>query len=126
MSGIVIQVVPIVDDYGRVIGNTDNLVFTQTSGRVWNEPAIVRLIHRVVEKQNRLVAGTDNLALRYFKPHQVRHTYTTLAYEAGADMTAVSLRLGHASEQITQSTYTHLRGQKKDEQDAVINKVRIS
>lgn len=125
MSGIIIQAIPIVDDYGRVLGSIDNLVFTQTSGRAWNEPAIVRLIHRIVEKQNRLVAGTDNLALQYFTPHQVRHTYTTLAYEAGADMTAVSFRLGHASEQITQSTYTHLRGKKKDEQDIIINKVRI-
>lgn len=53
------------------------------------------------------------------------YTYTTLAYEAGANEKAVSMRLGHASEQITRETYTHLRGKRKEEQDEVINKVRI-
>ena len=50
---------------------------------------------------------------------------TTLAYEAGADEKAVSMRLGHASAQITWDTYTHLRGVRKKEQDEIINKVRI-
>ncbi len=64
--------------------------------------------------------------LRYLTPHQIRHTYTTLAYEAGIDEKEVSARLGHASELVTKDTYTHLRGQKKEEQDAAVNKICIS
>lgn len=41
-----------VDDYGRVIGEIDNLVFTQANGNAWYEPAIISLIHRIVKKQN--------------------------------------------------------------------------
>lgn len=77
-------------------------------GRRHRHEGIGRLLEADTE-----VAGTDSLVLQYFTPHQVRRTYTTLAYEAGADMTAVSFHLGHASEQITQSTYTHLRGKRK-------------
>lgn len=93
---------------------------------VWNEPGIVRLIHRIVKKQNSLVEGTNQMKLLYFTPHQIRHTYTTLAYEAGADEKEVSMRLGHSSELVTRDTYTHLRGKMKKEQEAVINKIRIS
>ncbi len=124
-NGIVSQAIPIVDDYGRIVGEAGNLVFTQTNGNVWNEPGIVKLIRRIVEKQNKMVAGTDLPLLQYFTPHQIRHTYTTLAYEAGADEKEVSMRLGHASENVTKDTYTHLRGKKREEQEAVINKVRI-
>lgn len=124
-SGITPQVISIVDDYGRVIGETGNLVFTRTNGSVWNEPGIVKLIHRIVKKQNDIAAETNSLMLQYFTPHQIRHTYTTLAYEAGADEKAISMRLGHASTQITRDTYTHLRGERKKEQDEIINKVRI-
>lgn len=124
-SEIIPKAIPIVDDYGRIIGETENLVFTQTNGNAWNEPGIVRLIHRIVKKQNQMAVGTDIPLLKYFTPHQVRHTYTTLAYEAGADEKEVSMRLGHASEKITKGTYTHLRGKKRKEQEKVINKVRI-
>lgn len=124
-AGIVPQVIPIVDDYGRIVGEAGNLVFTQTNGMVWNEPGIVRLIHRIVKKQNEMASETDMPLLKYFTPHQVRHTYTTLAYEAGADEKEVAMRLGHASGKVTKDTYTHLRGKKKEEQEKVINNIRI-
>lgn len=125
-SGIEKQTIPIVDDYGRIMDETNDFVFVQRNGSIWNEPAVVRTIHRIVDKQNKEVDGTDKLALKYFTPHQVRHTYTTLAYEAGADGKVVSMRLGHASEQVTSGTYIHLRGKRKKEQDEVVNKIRIS
>lgn len=73
-------------------------VFTQTSGNVWNEPALVSLIHRIVKRQNAVADKTGDFLLQYFTPHQVRHTYTTLAYEAGADEKVVSMRLSRLQE----------------------------
>ena len=87
--------------------------------------SLLLLLHRIVKKQNEIVQDTDKPVLKYFTPHQIRHTYTTLAYEAGADEKEISMRLGHASEQVTKDTYTHLCEEKKKEQEAVINKVRI-
>ncbi|MCI9398465.1 MAG: tyrosine-type recombinase/integrase [Lachnospiraceae bacterium] len=121
-----VQSIPIVDNYGRKIGETSGFVFTQVNGNVWNEPSIVKLLHRIVKKQNEDVTGTDKPKLRYFTPHQIRHTYTTLAYEAGADEKGIAMRLGHSSEKITKDTYTHLRGEKKKEQEATINKICIN
>ena len=61
-----------------------------------------------------------------FCPHMVRHTYTSLAYSAGADVKIVSQNLGHASTSVTLDTYTHLTEDKKKEQEAVAQTVRIS
>lgn len=125
-SKMIAQSIPIVDNYGRKLGETSDFVFTQVNGNVWNEPSIVKLLHRIVKKQNEDVTGTDKQMLRYFTPHQIRHTYTTLAYEAGADEKGIAMRLGHSSEKITKDTYMHLRGEKKKEQEATINKICIN
>lgn len=49
-----------------------------------------------------------------------------LAYSAGADVKIVSQNLGHASTSVTLDTYTHLTEDKKKEQEAVAQTVRIS
>lgn len=117
--------IPKVDDYGRKIGEISNLVFTQKNGNAWNEPSIIRLIHRIVDRQNKLTEETDQIKLMYFTPHMIRHTYTTMAFEAGADEKELAFRLGHASEVTTRDTYTYLRGRKKQEQEDIINQIRI-
>lgn len=122
--GIVSAKVPRVDDYGRIIGYCDNLVFTQAAGNLLNEPAIVSLLHRIVKKQNDNAKEGEN-KLAYFSPHRIRHTYTTIAYENGVDGKEVAHRLGHESESTSRDVYTHLRGQKKQEQEAAANKIRI-
>lgn len=40
-------------------------------------------------------------------PHSTRHTYATLALEAGVPLKEVSEALGHSSVAITASTYSH-------------------
>ena len=54
------------------------------------------------------------------------YTYTSLAYSARADVKIVSQNLGHASTSVTLDTYTHLTEDKKKEQEAVAQTVRIS
>ena len=55
-----------------------------------------------------------------------RHTYTSLAYSAGADVKIVSQNLGHASTSVTLDTYTHLTEDKKREQETVAETIMIS
>lgn len=123
-NGIVSAKVPQVDDYGRIVGYCDNLVFTQTTGKLFNEPGIVSLLHRIVKKQNSCVKEGES-RLKYFSPHMIRHTYTTIAYENGVDGKEVAHRLGHESEITSRDIYTHLRGQKKQEQETAVNKIQI-
>lgn len=47
--------------------------------------------------------------IQTFTPHQLRHTYATLLYEAGVDVLTAQKLLGHASPSTTLNIYTHLR-----------------
>jgi integrase len=45
--------------------------------------------------------------IRHIRPHDLRHTYATLAIQAGVPLLTVSRQLGHASFGITVDLYTH-------------------
>lgn len=58
----------------------------------------------VTRRFNRLV---DAAGVRRIRLHDVRHTYSTLALDAGADPKLVSDRVGHANMNVTFQIYTH-------------------
>lgn len=117
---------PLVDDSGRIKGEMEGFIFLNSSGSVWNEPCFRRMISRIIEHQNKDAEMNKTEKLEDFCPHMARHTYTSLAYSAGADVKIVSQILGHASTTVTLDTYTHLTEQKRLEQEAVINTIKIS
>ena len=45
--------------------------------------------------------------IRPIRPHDLRHTYATLAIQAGVDLLTVSRQLGHASISTTANLYVH-------------------
>ena len=54
-------------------------------------------------------------------PHQLRHGYATILYEAGiADKDAQEL-LGHSSIAVTRNVYTHIRQKRKEETAKILN-----
>lgn len=53
------------------------------------------------------------IAVEPFTPHQLRHTYATLLYNAGVDAKSAQEMLGHANVQTTLEIYTHLSKEKK-------------
>lgn len=117
---------PYVDDSGHIRGKITGFVFVNTAGNVWSEPGFRELIKRIVAHQNQDADKNRTEKLEAFCPHMVRHTYTSLAYSAGADVKIVSQNLGHASTAVTLDTYTHLTEDKKREQEAVAQTVKIS
>ena len=117
--------VPIIDDLGRVIGECKDFVFTSSSNKVLTEATVKDRIHAIVDRYNKGVSA-DGISLEYFSPHTTRHTFTSKAYEAGADMKMISELLGHSSTSITFDIYTHLTDKKRLEKQEAVKAVQIS
>ncbi len=117
---------PFVDDSGHVRGDVSGFLFTNTIGNAWNGACFVKLINRIVDQYNKEAEGNHAEKIENFCPHMARHTYTSLAYSAGADVKIVSQILGHASTAVTMDTYTHLTEDKKREQEKVVQTIKIS
>ena len=77
------------------------LVFAQENGLPIVPSALSRRFARLAAQ-----AGLPDLRPRPF--HGLRHTYATLALEAGVPIEIVSKRLGHASIAITADLYQHV------------------
>lgn len=117
--------VPFVDDSGNIRRQVNNIVFSNSFGNVWNEPGFLNLINRIIETYNQEAEKAKKKKLENFCPHMARHTYTSLAYSAGADVKVVSEILGHASTSVTIDTYAHLTEEKKRKQEEVIKTIKV-
>jgi len=84
-------------------GYEDNgLVFPRVDGRPYHPEAF----SKTFDRRLRTKAFADLPTIRL---HDLRHTWATLALEAGVDVAVVSKRLGHSSPVITWGTYQHVR-----------------
>lgn len=54
-------------------------------------------------------------------PHQLRHAYATILFEAGVDEKDAQELLGHANISVTKDIYTHIRKSKKDKTAELLN-----
>ena len=68
--------------------------------------------------------GALPIVIKTFTPHELRHTFCTLLYQAGVDVLTARDQMGHASVQVTQEIYTHLdekhKAQKMEAFDAYL------
>ena len=48
-------------------------------------------------------------------PHQLRHAFATILFDAGIDVKDAQEILGHASIQVTRDIYTHIRQQRRED-----------
>jgi integrase len=105
-----------VRDHDRhVIGSTgrddvDDLVFTRPDGRPYHPERVTRMFRSAV-------AATSLPVIRL---HDLRHTWATLALQAGIPAKVVQDRLGHSTVAITLNVYSHVTAQLQiDAADAV-------
>ncbi len=75
----------------------NGLVFAQPDGKPTHPDLFSRTFERHVARSG----------LRRIRLHDLRHTWATLALEAGIHPKVVSERLGHASVGITLDLYSH-------------------
>lgn len=75
------------------------LVFPDVDGRPMHPEVFSKTFDRRVAASG----------LPVIRPHDLRHTWATLALEAGVDVAVVSKQLGHSSPLVTWNTYQHVR-----------------
>lgn len=72
-------------------------VFTQENGNPIHPDSITSWVNKFTNKHD----------LPKFSPHSLRHTNATLLIMSGVPVKAVSSRLGHADQNITNAVYSH-------------------
>ena len=60
------------------------------------------------ERKSRIAPGGLPTRINKFTPHQLRHTYASLLYQAGVDVLTAKDQLGHSDIKTTLNIYTHL------------------
>jgi integrase len=82
-------------------GVTDigGLVFTDTKGRPVHPRADYGDWHALL----------DDLGIRHYRVHDLRHGYATMLLEAGEDARVVQSLMGHSTPAFTQKAYQHVR-----------------
>jgi integrase len=77
--------------------HADGLLFTDEQGEPLHPNAVSRTFTKLVQ----------DARLPAIRLHDLRHTYATLALQAGVYVKIVSERLGHSSVTITLDVYSH-------------------
>jgi integrase len=78
--------------------NDLGLVFCHPDGQPYHPERFSREFDRMIER----------LGLRRIRLHDLRHTWATLALQAGVPTKVVSERLGHATTAVTSDIYSHV------------------
>lgn len=66
-----------------------------------------------VVKPNKFAPKKSSLMIQPFTPHDLRHTFCTIMYEAGVDVLVAKEQMGHSDVSITLGIYTHLNAEHK-------------
>lgn len=93
----------------------NELIFPNKDGKIITNASVTRMWN-TYRKQTGL-----NIT-----PHQLRHAYASILYDAGIDVKTAQTFLGHANIQTTMDIYTHLSESRKTKAGDIINKYIIS
>ena len=74
---------------------------------------------------HRFAEVTEKVTRRRLTPHSLRHTHASLLAEQGVPIATISRRLGHHSSSITESIYTHVTKNIKQNDAEIISKVSL-
>jgi Phage integrase family len=96
------------------------LLFTEIDGAPLHPDRFRKRFKRLAAKVEWEQDGARRVGLPPIRLHDVRHTYATVALQAGVPVKVVSERLGHASIAVTLKIYAHvLPGMDRDAANAV-------
>ena len=122
----VVSVPQILIDYLQTLPKISPFVLTNSKGGMMTEDSWKRLYHTYMLDMN-IHYGYNDLVSKHsmhkpqmvidtFTPHELRHTFCTIMFEAGIDALTAKEQMGHADISTTLSIYTHLSAQHKEKQ----------
>ena len=101
---------------GSRFAQAGDLVFPTREGRPQNSNNVLsRTLRGAIERANEGLAKKRlPLIHEKLKTHELRHTFASLLFEAGATVPYVMDQLGHSDPKVTLSIYTHVLERKRD------------
>ncbi len=83
--------------------------------RLWSAYCLaVGLAHRE-DRPTKAERGHTQQLIYHVTPHQLRHEYATICYDAGIEAKDAAQLLGHTSDILTRNIYTHITKSRMDE-----------
>ena len=121
----VVSVPQILIDYLKTLPRESFYVLTNSQGKMMTVDSWRRLYDSYMHDLNMVYGYGDAAPNKFspskipmvitpFTPHELRHTFCTIMYEAGVDAITAKDQMGHADIQTTLSIYTHLSNKKKE------------
>jgi integrase len=123
----VVTVPQVLIDYLQTLPKVSLFVLTNAKGQMMTDDSWRRMYESYmtdlnieygfggIEKAPSKFAPTKMpMIITPFTPHELRHTFCTIMYEAGIDALTAKEQLGHSDIKTTLSIYTHLSSQHKD------------
>ena len=120
----VVIVSQVLIDYLKTLPRTSFFVLTNAKGKMMTDDSWRRLYDSYMHDLNIAYGFNGNAPSKYspikipmvitpFTPHELRHTFCTMMFEAGMSALSAREQMGHADIQTTLSIYTHLSNQQK-------------
>ena len=114
-------------DYLRTLPKVSPYVLTNAKDKMMTDDSWKRLYQSYMTDMNIEYGfgGSVNkhanniqipMVINTFTPHELRHTFCTIMFEAGVDAMTAKEQMGHSDIQTTLSIYTHLSAQHKENQ----------
>ena len=121
----VVSVPQILIDYLKTLPQVSLFVLTNAKGQMMTDDSWRRLYQSYMHDMNIEYGFNGNAPNKFsptkipmlittFTPHELRHTFCTIMYEAGIDALTAMEQLGHSDIKTTLSIYTHLSNQHKE------------
>ena len=123
----VVTVPQMLIDYLKTLPKVSLFVLTNASGKMMTDDSWKRMYQSymmdlnieygfggIENAPNKFAPTKMPMIITPFTPHELRHTFCTIMYEAGIDALTAKEQLGHSDIKTTLSIYTHLSTQHKD------------
>ena len=121
----VVSVPQILIDYLKTLPRISMFVLTNSQGKMMTDDSWRRMYDSYMHDLNIHYGFNGNAPNKFspikipmlitpFTPHELRHTFCTVMFEAGIDALTAKEQMGHSDIQTTLSIYTHLSSQHKD------------
>ena len=123
----VVAVPQMLIDYLKTLPKVSPFVLTNAKGQMMTDDSWKRFYQSYMLDMNIEYGFGGNLnkhknnikipmVIDTFTPHELRHTFCTIMFEAGIDAMTAKEQMGHSDIQTTLSIYTHLSAQHKENQ----------